>query len=476
MEEERPPDAVSQCHTLPSVPSTPLKGEFNADSMSIDSNSRAASVMSVEDAEKLAAAAALSDLQAEVQSPPKQHLSLSHGSDRRLSANPTVGQNPEPLLDLLKSTHPIISTAINGPLAAYSSSKSYSPRFRSGAEFVERHIGSPVASTVGSVGRRTGVEGGVRWWLKRTDSKYGESEGSSNKRRRVSGIDQDGMDIEKGLSSPRVPAYRERRQSEVSLAESLPPYDDHRSPNYEELGTSVPTQQERGERQTTPNSNWHRRLILSTSGLGVAMSEESRKSLKYCLSWLRYASHHIRKVIRALEGVLEEWDQSSRQSAQRSTDSTGSGEPQPQPNLSNSAVAQRDERSIPQRVQALKGEILQILRDAVDIVSTYAGGALPENARTLVRRHLTSLPHRFHLASSSSALSSPQPTSQTAKSGHHAMVLAKEGIAMMANVSEVLDATLVSAEEWCERFGRRQRDEPDAQAETQTDVKERPGF
>lgn len=382
-------------------------------------------------------------------------------------------QNPEPLLDLLTSTHPLLSTAINGPLSAYSSSKSYSPRFKSGAEFVERHIGSPVASTVGSVGRRTGVEGGVRWWLKRTDSRNGESEGSGNKRRRVGGNEQDDMDIEKGLCSPQVPAYRERRQSEASLAESLPPYDDHRSPSYEEQGTLVPTQHEGGERQTTSNPNWHRRLIVTTSGLGVALSEESRKSLKYCVNSLRFANDHIRKVLRALQSVLEEWDENSQQLARRRSDLIGSDEQQRLVSI-KSAMGTPDQPSIPQRIQALKCEVLQTLRKAVDIVSTYAGGALPENARVVVRRHLTSLPRQFHLAHSSSAPSSSQPTSETAKSGHHAMVLAKEGLAMMANVSEVLEGTLVSAEEWCERFGRRQRGEPDPRMEVQSDVKERP--
>ncbi len=64
MEEERPQPALPQYQPLPFVPSTPLKNEFKGDTMDTDSNSRAASVLSVEDAERLAAAAALSDLQA----------------------------------------------------------------------------------------------------------------------------------------------------------------------------------------------------------------------------------------------------------------------------------------------------------------------------------------------------------------------------------------------------------------------------
>ena len=39
------------------------------------------------------------------------------------------------------------------------------------------------------------------------------------------------------------------------------------------------------------------------------------------------------------------------------------------------------------------------------------------------------------------------------------LVLAKEGLDMMAQVSGVLDGTIVSAEEWCERLGRKKRQE-----------------
>lgn len=65
MEEEEPRSVGPQYPKLPSVPTTPLKSDSkNADLMDIDSNGRAVSVLSIEDAEKLAAAAALSDLQA----------------------------------------------------------------------------------------------------------------------------------------------------------------------------------------------------------------------------------------------------------------------------------------------------------------------------------------------------------------------------------------------------------------------------
>lgn len=97
-----------------------------------------------------------------IQSPPQTHSSLPTSSSQTYPTNGS--QQPEPLLSLLTTSHPLIGTAIGGSLSAYSASKNYSPRFKSGAEYVERRF-TPVVNTVGSVGRLTGVEGGVRWFL-----------------------------------------------------------------------------------------------------------------------------------------------------------------------------------------------------------------------------------------------------------------------------------------------------------------------
>jgi hypothetical protein len=48
--------------------------------------------------------------------------------------------------------------------------------------------------------------------------------------------------------------------------------------------------------------------------------------------------------------------------------------------------------------------------------------------------------------------------SEAARSGRRVMVLAQEGLDMMTQVSRVVNDTLVSAEGWCEKLGRR-RDE-----------------
>ncbi|KAI9803910.1 MAG: hypothetical protein M1825_001790 [Sarcosagium campestre] len=458
---------------------------------------RAGSVVSMEDPDVRIAAEALGDLRADfVQSPPESHSTLpaekppANGVKRCNEDGSPMSPPTEPLLSLLTTSHPLISTAINGSLSAYSTSKSYSPSFKFGAEFVERHVGSPVASTVGTVGRRSGVESGVRWWLGRRPSasgrrlSIGEEEEGSNKRRKFSESKRNSVDVEKGL--PRYSTefvtheFFPRRDSQlsqisqisqISIPESLPAYDDHRSPGYEGP-TALATLQRSPSGHASPTSTWQTRLMLSTSGLGVAMSEESLRSLRYCLTWLRWANAHIGKVISALQDLIDEWDQMQRQSRDQikaepsdsdagSITGDGGADETSKPKLL-ATVATPDQAAITQRIAALKGDLMQTLKKVVNIVSRYAGGALPENARLLVRRHLTSLPQRFHVASRATTPSvAPDGLSDTVGSAHRVIVLAKEGLDMMAQVSGVVDGTVASAEEWCSRLGRRRRSDPE---------------
>ncbi|KAL2789131.1 transcription factor Opi1-domain-containing protein [Aspergillus keveii] len=377
-----------------------------------DRSRRATSVLSMDDLE---AAQALEGLRTDFGASPR---SSQH------TTPPDTKSQPEPLLSLLTSSHPLISSAINGSVSAYTSSKSYSPRFKSGAEFIERNIGPRVANTVGNVGRKTGMESGIRWALQRHSSTSSES--NRSKRRKVSGHNHPTeQDLEKGLEAtmdgkivPDAP--------ELYLNESLPPYDDEKTPNYDEVG------REDNPRQST----WQSRLMISTSGLGVAMSEESLRSLQYCLTWLKWANGRLGKSIISLQETLKEWEDLP----QKNGEGTATGQASNQTQLS-------------QRIQALKQDVLTTLKQVVDVVSKYAGGALPENARHLVRRHLTSLPQRFQMASTT--VPEANGSSEASSNARRILVLAQEGLDMMSQVSGVVNDTLVSAEHWCERLGRK---------------------
>ncbi|KAJ5992218.1 hypothetical protein N7451_007942 [Penicillium sp. IBT 35674x] len=396
---------------------------MDLDTHSDDRTRRAASVLSMDDLE---AAQALEGLRTEYGQSPRASRQTIPGT------TPNPSQAAEPLLSLLTSSHPLISSAINGSVSAYTSSKSYSARFKSSAEFIERNIGSPVANTVGTVGRKTGVESGLRWALQRRESP--QDSNPTSKRRKVTEASPD-MDVEKGPEDAMSQSQpRTRSSSDLSMAETLSPYDDTRSPRYE-------------EKQGRQNPTWQSRLVISTSGLGVAMSEESLRSLTYCLTWLRWANGRLGKAIVALQNALTEWDSQKKNQSQQ-TDLEG-GE---------------SASLLTQRIQAVKADVLSTLKQVVDVVSKYAGGALPENARHLVRRHLTSLPHRFQMASTSQ----PPPGSVEASSdatvgAHRILVLANESLDILGQVSGVVNDTLVSAEHWCERLGRKRPDNKSAQ-------------
>lgn len=368
--------------------------------------------------------------------------------------NPLKSQPPpqaEPLLSLLTTAHPFVTSTIGGASSAYGGVKNFSPRFKSGAEYVEGYL-TPIANTVNSVGRVTGVEGGVRWFLgagRRHPAPTSDPDaaGTSKKRRKVgesSGNPYLDLD-ESYLAASRSP----RRLSSASTVESLPAYDDQRSPAYTETATTP---------KPTNNAAWQSRLIMSTSGLSVAMSAESLRSLKYCLRWLRWTNGHMGRVIVNLKTALEEYERAESYEAAAAENMAVDGQQQ------REKTPQQSRTEIAARINSLKGDVLKTLQDVINNVSKYAGGALPENARILVRRHLTSLPQRFHVATmsdNSDEAGGKDSDSALREGAQKVLVLAKEGLDMVTQVTGVLDGTIVSAEQWCERMGKRRRQEKD---------------
>lgn len=383
---------------------------------------------------------------------------------------------PEPLLSLLTTSHPLLATTIEGATSAYNNSKNFSPTFKTSAEYVEGYLG-PIANTVGTVGRKTGVEGGVRWFLgagRRHQSSTSDLEagdGGSNKRRKVDSSDRDGaLDAVADKADDMYGFTRDRRTS-MSTVDTLPAYDEFRSPAYSETVD--------GQNRVTsrPGSGasaaWQHRIIMSTSGLSIAMRDESLRSLKYCLRWLRWANEHISAVITALKTALDEYDGSGsteRRGSQDSAVAQGSDHTMAGTTSTPTAeagVSQQDRNELAARIAALRSDVLKTLRGVIDTVSKYAGGALPDNARVLVHRHLISLPRRFWLASMQDAPAREHgdgaQEKEVREGAKRALVLAKEGLDMVSQVTGVVDGTIVSAEEWCNRLGRKKDGGSDAE-------------
>ncbi|RYP76550.1 hypothetical protein DL770_007221 [Monosporascus sp. CRB-9-2] len=432
-------DAISNSGTSAASPDRFLDGRSSS--------------VSLDDPDVRMAAEALGDLRADFVSSPRNKSTPLPPSPRSQSS----GAQPEPLLSLLTTSHPLVATTIESATSAYISSKNYSPVFRSGAECVEGYV-RPIAGAVGSVSRATGVEGGVRWFLgggrrQKSQNSDIESGATSNKRRKVdngsNGINDKVFEPGSGIQTPRASLDGTRRSSFASTIDTLPAYDDNRSPPYAE--NSAPPEER--------HRNGPSRVTMTTSGLGVAMTEESLRSLKYCLSWLKWANGHIGSVVTSLKTTMDKYERAQ---------SEADGEDHPMQGTTSSSEEAADRNQLAAKITMYKSDVLKTLQDVINTVSRYAGGALPENARELVRHHLTSLPQRFRVANalgsqlqSSGARSDEEEgrEKETRESAQRVLVLAKEGLDMMAQVSGVLDGTIVSAEEWCERLGQRKRDQ-----------------
>lgn len=316
-----------------------------------------------------------------------------------------------------------------------------------------------MVSTVGTAGRMSGVETGVRWWLQRSDL---TSEDRSPKRRRTENVNGD-VDVERGLTETTSSPQGNRRLSELSYSDTLPPYDAQKSPSYEEAAAQNQAADE--PRPQTPPS-WSSRLIRSTSGLGVAMSEESLESLKWALRCLGWANRHLARLIISLRDAIEHTDSgAAQQPSPRSNASTSQPE-DTSPASEGDAVTARKRAS---HMQALTAEVIWIIQKVNNAVTEYAGSALPENARILVGRYLKSLRRSFQrsFAASSNSEDGPRQGGVTGSetSAKKAILLAREALDKLAQVSGIVEGTIVSAEEWCERLGRGRSRRPSQQRE-----------
>ncbi|CAG8683970.1 15972_t:CDS:2, partial [Racocetra fulgida] len=92
---------------------------------------------------------------------------------------------------------------------------------------------------------------------------------------------------------------------------------------------------------------------------GAAVSEESMKSLKYCLQWLTYATQHIGNQIAALKSIIDSFTS---------------------PASSGALISQSSSK-----LAAIKKEVVDTLRKVIEVVSKYASICLPEHAKHNVR-------------------------------------------------------------------------------------------
>jgi hypothetical protein len=375
-----------------------------------------------------------------------------------MSAREPTAEPQQPMLSLLTSNHPWLGGTISGSLAAYNLTKDYSPRFvKYGAELVERNVGSPMVNTVSSVGRRTGMEKNLRRYLgeqhrRPSDLEQGDAD-APRKRQRAASPSADAMEIDSRTAS------RTRGGSQSSYAESLPAYDDQRSPNYEENATmtdsSTTTTGKEPERRQQSSAvqdrrvAWSTQLIMTTSGLGVALSAASLRSLKQCLHLLRGATSHIDSVMQALKLLLAEYETALQQRRDSSSSKDDSVK----------VEGEKDDevRAIADKIKSLSSDIWQTLQGVVQSVSRYTGGALPQNASQVVRTQLLSVPQRWQLAgrrTQNAPADEEAGEGEAVRGANRMLAFAMEGLDMMGQITTVVDGTVQSAESWLARIGR----------------------
>ncbi|KAI0642392.1 transcription factor Opi1-domain-containing protein [Trametes meyenii] len=127
--------------------------------------------------------------------------------------------------------------------------------------------------------------------------------------------------------------------------------------------------------QVAQRSRWQA-MILEAGGISAAISDESMRRLRYCLQWLQYATAQIDAQILVLRNFI---------ASLQPNGTSPHGVPLAPHHLRTLQTAKRD--------------VVDTIRQVVEVVSRYAGGALPEPARSRVRSFILCLPRRWATAS-----------------------------------------------------------------------------
>ncbi|KAG0048039.1 hypothetical protein BGZ83_006946 [Gryganskiella cystojenkinii] len=211
-------------------------------------------------------------------------------------------------------------------------------------------------------------------------------------------------------------------------------------------------QQQVGGVSTAPSqqfSGW--RGVVATVGTasaaGVAIfSEESMKSLKYCLQWLQYAVQHIDHQISLLRAFL----------------------------VSLANPSQNRDLVVPSNaastLASIKKEVVETLRKVIQVVSRYAGACLPDQAKISVRQFILSMPVRWAtLNNNESVPSTPMGSpslgprsdrnpdeaaalNDTSERATKVLVLAHESSDMLKSVASIFKDSVDKAENWMDKL------------------------
>ncbi|GAA6058508.1 hypothetical protein JCM10212_006947 [Sporobolomyces blumeae] len=143
-----------------------------------------------------------------------------------------------------------------------------------------------------------------------------------------------------------------------------------------------PTNDQVALHSSSQRSRWQT-VLVEAGGLGAAVSEESLKSLRYCLQWLLYATAHLDHQISTLRDFILSLRAHNRASPSSASTSSATH--------STALVA----ASASAHLSQIKHDVVETIRKVVEVVSKYAGAALPEQAKRYVKQSIMGLPVKW---------------------------------------------------------------------------------
>lgn len=117
----------------------------------------------------------------------------------------------------------------------------------------------------------------------------------------------------------------------------------------------------------TYTSTWQQWVVDAGSTAGstaAVISEESMKCLKYCIHWLQYAIQHINLQMKLIRDYLVKVASN--------------------PNDNDTTI-----------LDTIKNEMITTLKKVIDVITCYAGNALPYQAKATIRKSILTLPNRW---------------------------------------------------------------------------------
>ncbi|KAM3163557.1 OPI1-like protein [Lachancea thermotolerans] len=327
-----------------------------------------------------------------------QDIALAVEALRDLRNSHGRGQR-DTLLDKVRS-----NTLINNAVRVYEQSKNQYPKFRKGAEIVERKALIPMVKRLEETSNK---------WKNRSKRSHEEEE-----------------DEEEGSQSDED--YSEQDE-----------YDEE-SDNFMDRATAVNDGvllvDERLCRKRTSKrqkiSNAIAKSKVNLKGYQLDMSIESKKRLVTCLHLLKLANYQLSNRVGFLQNLVFK-EQQLRRGRLRGHD-IDSDEEEEFYDASDSI----DEQS-----NVVKMEIVRTVKKVYTLISKFTGNSLPEPARTQVRESLLKLPMNWTSTMNSENLARYTNSKGVSPNGK-VLILAKESLGMVHNVMNVVDSTLGKAEEW----------------------------